>query len=108
MLFRSEEESCFGCGNCAPHEPAPVARKPTPKDLAKAKPTKTAEKEAKILMAKGQGKLVIVAKANVSVANTDRRIISHEGSAAQAASAKVQLLRHSQALAGNDAGFISH
>ena len=85
-----------------------MARKPAPKDLAKAKPTKTAEKEAKILRAEGQGKLVVAAEASVSVANTDRRIISHEGSAAQAASAKVQLLRHSQALAGKDAGFISH
>ena len=35
-------------------------------------------------------------------------MVTHEGRAAEAASAKMQLLRHSQAIAGKGAGFVSH
>ena len=35
-------------------------------------------------------------------------MVTHEGRAAEAASAKMQLLRHSQAIADKGAGFVSH
>ena len=75
-----------------------AAKKPAPKDIAKQKPTKAAEKEAKLLRAGGQSKLASVAEA--SAENTECQMVTHEGRAAEAASAKMQLLRHSQALAG--------
>ena len=69
------------------------AKKSTPKDSAKATDTKVAEKEAKLRRAEGQSKLV--AAAGASAANTDRRMVATEAKAAEAASAKMQLLRHS-------------
>ena len=84
----------------------PVAKKPAPKDIAKPKDTKTAEKEAKLQRAEGQGKLATAAGA--SAANTERRMVVTEARAAKAASAKMQLLRHSQAVAGPSVGFVSN
>ena len=82
----------------------PAAKKSTPKELAKPKPTKAAEKEAKLLRAGGQGKVVIAAEA--SAENTELRMVAHEGRAVEVASAKMQLLQHSQGIAGPSAGFV--
>ena len=75
------------------------------KDVTKARDTKAAEREAKLLRA-GQGKLVSAGKA--SAATTDRRMVATEPPAVEAASAKIKLLRHSLALAGPSAGFASY
>ena len=85
-----------------------MAKKSAPKESAKAKPTKVAEREAKELRAGGQTKPVSAVEASASTANTDRRLVTHEGSAAEAASAKMQLIRHAQGIAGPGAGFVSH
>ena len=82
------------------------AKRPTPKDITKAQDTKAAEKQAKLQRAGGEGKLV--AAAGASAANSDRRMVPTETRAAEAASAKIQLLRHSLALAGPSAGFASY
>ena len=84
------------------------AKKPAPKESTKPKPTKVAERETKALRAEGQIKPISTAKATASTANTDRRIVTHKGSAAEAASAKMQLLRHAQGIAGPSAGFVSN
>ena len=84
------------------------AKKPASKESAKPKPTKVAEREAKALRAEGQIKPVSTAEATASTANTDRRIVSHEGSAAETASAKMQLIRHAQSITGKGAGFVSN
>ena len=85
-----------------------MAKKPAAKDIVKPKLTKVAERDARALRAGGQSKLVNVAEASASAVNTDRRIVMHEGSAAETAIAKMRLLRHSQSIAGKGAGFVSH
>ena len=81
-------------------------KKSTPRDSTKVVDTKTVEKEAKLRRAEGQSKLA--AAAGASAANTERRMVATEAKAAEAASAKMQLLRHSQAVAGPSAGYVSN
>ena len=65
-----------------------------------------AEKQAKLQRAGGEGKLVAAAGASAAV--TDRRMVVSDAKAAEAASTKIQLHRHSLALAGPSVGFVSY
>jgi hypothetical protein len=82
------------------------AKRPTPKDIAKAQDTKAAERQAKLQRAGGEGKLVAATGASAAV--TDRRMVVSGAKAAEAASTKMQLHRHGLALAGPSAGFMSY
>lgn len=65
-------------------------------------------KAKKTAAAEGRTKPTTAAERSASAQNPKRQMVTHEGPAAKAASAGMELLRHNQAIAGPRAGFVSH